>query len=237
MTFDNFTELMTSGEPDSGGLPFDNIFTYADGFCARQVASNDPSNLVFTWQYYHNCSSAITVPLRKLDGISASKHYLHYSDFQVACSKLNAIPPNGLLDLSFLLHTTLAILRRQRLLMAEDQCDGPLFVKAFVENVWRLTPYVDTADFVNFVSNHHFPVVQNDKIWILPGDITRLMGPLREASVEEIKNGGPGDEIPDALDVWYSINWSLGLSSSVVGSNIEQALEASDRAKALHAGR
>src|SRR5258706_7422654 len=53
------------GQIRSGGvsLPFDTVYTSADGFVARQLANNDPYNLGLTWELGLDLVSDILLPL------------------------------------------------------------------------------------------------------------------------------------------------------------------------------
>ena len=60
-TFEEFSEIMQR-DP----IPFNNIFTRAGGFVARQTTSNDPYNRLLTWEFDRNCHSFITLPINTL---------------------------------------------------------------------------------------------------------------------------------------------------------------------------
>lgn len=60
--FEEFAELMKSGEPESGGIPFDNVFSTSDGYIARQANENTYESLLLTWRYNADGVSHITIP-------------------------------------------------------------------------------------------------------------------------------------------------------------------------------
>ena len=43
-------------------IPFDNIYTAAGGFIARQVGMNNRYNRLLTWEFSRNCNSFVTIP-------------------------------------------------------------------------------------------------------------------------------------------------------------------------------
>lgn len=61
VSFSRFAQIMSEAS-ENAGLPFDNAFTMADGFIARQVSGNNPYAQGLTWRYYDNTACVITLP-------------------------------------------------------------------------------------------------------------------------------------------------------------------------------
>ena len=60
-TFEDFSEIMQRNP-----ILFNNVFTRAGGFVARQTTSNDPYNRLLTWDFDRSCHSFITLPIKTL---------------------------------------------------------------------------------------------------------------------------------------------------------------------------
>lgn len=52
MNFDEFAAVMRN-DPTLTGVPFENVFSSAEGYVARQARGNNPDRLLLTWQYSH----------------------------------------------------------------------------------------------------------------------------------------------------------------------------------------
>jgi len=165
-TFDTFAEVM-KGDP----LPFDNIFSAGDGYVARQVANNDPHRRIFTWEYNFVGHSWVTIPINAYSEIRPwFDGYDHVDKFdELMASKDGAHWGPTVLDLNVLFAAIGAVCTRHRQILAPHGFDGPFYVKAHVEHVWRCVPFLDTEAFVSFVREHGVPVVQEDSAVVPPG--------------------------------------------------------------------
>jgi hypothetical protein len=161
------------GSVDTGGLPFDNVFTMSDGFVARQTRHNDPSSQLFTWIYYSDCSSEIIVPLSSapidpIKSLLALHGYPNCVDFIAHCETAG-LQSGHVIDLSHLFGLLIGISKREYHLREMEQVRKPIFFKCQINGVWRRVPFLDSPDFIHFLKTYGVPVVQADRCFAPAG--------------------------------------------------------------------
>ena len=163
-TFEDFSEMM-----ERNPIPFDNVFTRAGGFIARQVTNNDPYNLLPTWDFDRNCHSFITLPINTLN--TRDETLVSYNTGLSFAALVDPFPPlsSRLLDLNKVFKVALAIAVRHRELAAKADIYGPFYFKSYIENAWRKVPFVDMPSFLSHIQKFGIPVVQDDKVLAPPG--------------------------------------------------------------------
>jgi hypothetical protein len=204
--FDDFVKIMKTAP-----IPFDNFYTQSTGFIARQIAShNDPHRRLFTWEFDRHCYSFITLPFVFFTG-----PYLHslapYSigvNFNKLLTEAH-IRHSRLLELNILLHSLHAILIRHRELAYKAGIHGPFFVKAHLQNVWRTVPFLDMPSLLMHISEHGFPVVQEDNVLTPPGTglETFVVLPERDFTSKSLSR----DIVSDLVLVFLPILEALGI--------------------------
>lgn len=149
-------------------LPFDNFFSQAGGFIARQVAGNNANLRLLTWEFSRDCSSFVTIPM---NGYSNSIPLMEYRHGQEFSKEIEERELDGVrfLDLNILFGAVLAVATRHRVLAENAGVFGPFFVKAHLENVWRTVPFIDMPLFIAHVRECGIPVVQSTDILVPPG--------------------------------------------------------------------
>lgn len=185
-SFSQFSKIMKE-DP----IPFDNIFSRASGFVARQAAGNDPYNRVLTWEFDRHCHSFVTFPINVFSQPYSTGllPYQHGSKFNELLERAH-ISNSRLLDLNLILEGLTAIVARHRTLALQAGIPGPFYIKAHLENVWRSIPFLDMTSFIDYVNSHGIPVVQDDDILTPPGiDLeTFILLPEKESLSEDIKD-------------------------------------------------
>jgi hypothetical protein len=166
---------MANAENDSGGLPFDNMFSTADGYIARQAKGNSPERLPLTWRYSADGSSHITVPFssRSLDlqdpaTFAFFEGYVHAATFFRECVE-RGMRSGVVVDLNFAYAILWGIIRRHERLAACAKLGFPYDMKLRVRGVWRRVPFLDTETFRDFISRFGIPVVQTAEASSPPG--------------------------------------------------------------------
>ena len=66
----------------SDPIPFDNIYSTADGYIARQTVGNDGYNRVFTWEFSRRCHSFVTLPIPTLGSLDYRDGWLRIREFR-----------------------------------------------------------------------------------------------------------------------------------------------------------
>jgi hypothetical protein len=170
LTFRRFAEIMKNPDP----IPFDSAYTSANGFVARQIINNDCWRNIFKWEYQSNCVQEITIPLvssyiesphqvriflegyERRDGFSAEWNLKHVQNVHIV-------------DLSLLWELLLAIFQRLYDLQEADCLEWPFWMKAQLFGIQRYVPFLDTEDFLVYIREFGFPVVQDNDAVIPSG--------------------------------------------------------------------
>ena len=205
-TFEDFSEIMQRNP-----ILFNNVFTRAGGFVARQTTSNDPYNRLLTWDFDRSCHSFITLPIKTLstqDEILASYNTgTSFADLVDPSSPLSS----RLLDLNLVFKATWAIAARQRELAAKADIVGPFYFKIYIENAWRKIPFLDMPSFLSHVQKFGIPVVQEDDVLAPPGTDLRSFGTLAPYQDYRGQTADARLEMADAVRMSVHIFDALGI--------------------------
>ena len=152
-------------------LPFDNVFSMPGGFIARQVGRNDPYKRVLTWHFSRNCHSFVTIPIPTLQADVTQPVWAEYSTGSRFVSMLanTELTYCRVLDLNGVLNLLGAIMRRHCILSSQAKVNGPFYLKAHLEAVWRTIPFVDHSAYLEHIGQFGYPVVQETEITVPDG--------------------------------------------------------------------
>ena len=217
--FESFSEIMKANP-----IPFDNIFTRAGGFVARQATGNDPYLQLVTWDFDRHGHSFITVPITTLN--TYEETLSSYDTGPSFAALVNLFPPlpARLLDLNQVFKATFAIGMRHRQLAATADIYGPFYVKSYIENIWRKVPFIDMPSFIAHVRKFGVPVVQEDNVLTPPG--TNLDSFETLSSYQKYR-GQTADldlEISDALKMSMPIFDAFGIPRELLLENSNELI-------------
>ena len=205
-TFEEFSEIMQR-DP----IPFNNIFTRAGGFVARQTTNNDPYNRLLTWDFDRHCHSFITVPINTLS--TQDETLASYTTGTSFAGLVDSSPAlsSRLLDLNQVFKATLAIAMRQRELAAKADIHGPFYFKSYIENAWRKVPFLDMPSFLSHVQRFGVPVVQEQNVLAPPGTDLRSFQTLSSHQNYSEQSANVPLEMSDAVGMSMHIFDALGI--------------------------
>lgn len=137
----------------SGGvssIPFDTIYTSAEGLIGRQLVGNDPHNLVLTWRLRHNLQSDVIIPLPlyQCDNLTAlTTELLGYHHAEQFVRVLSKYPVSKLrvVDLNFMFNILIGVAEIQERLCKLAGWSDSYYVKVKVLNAWRTVPFIDAT--------------------------------------------------------------------------------------------
>lgn len=209
--FDDFAAIMKSNP-----IPFDSFYSRSGGFIARQIANNNPFNRLFTWEFDWHCHSFITLPINVFND-PYMQSMMHYSTGRKFGSMLrdSGIRHSKILDLNILFEAIYSIVIRHRTLAEKAGIDGPFYVKAHLQNVWRTVPFLDMSSFVAHIVKYNIPVVQDDHALAPPGTNLESFVLLPERDSQSLS---PGDMITDGVYVFIPILAALGIPADFLRS-------------------
>ncbi len=238
---DDFSTTMSASH-----FPFDNIYTSQEGFVARQARGNDQYNRIFTWEFSRKCNSFITVPLPTMTNESLTGQadqfyvvaghlgYEHGADFASLIAR-NSLEPARVINLNILLMVLSAVVKRHRSLAAHAGVMGPFYIKARVENSWRVIPFIDTSEYISHIKRFGIPVVQE----------TELSAPLGNwpegfiAAPEVSPVPGENERVPDdgVIGIWLAVMQAFGIPGDVIARSAIQTVNASNQEAERHRRR
>ncbi|MBI5634111.1 MAG: ATP-binding protein [Nitrospirae bacterium] len=163
--FHEFSAIMRKNS-----IPINSIFTRSGGFIARQTGSIDPYYRNFTWEFDLRCHSFVTLPIHTYSQPYSQclTEYQYGNDYNKLIERAQ-LTSARLLDLNIMLDGIAAIVERHRILAKHAGVNGPFYVKAHLENVWRTVPFLDMPFFTKHVDEYGVPVVQDKNILAPPG--------------------------------------------------------------------
>ena len=222
--FDEFCGIM-----NNPSIPFDNIFTSSDGFVARQTISNNRFHRNVTWEFSRKCHSFVTVPFPVLYADDSEAAWNTYNIGREFAAKLKQtdLEHVRVLDLILVLEAIVTIIHRHRCLVHSANVNGPFYIKAFVENVWRAVPFIDIEGYLEHISDKGIPLIQDVEFLAPDGSNLEsfvVSGEL-EGSPEQINSY----EIPGSLTVAIEVFKALGIPGELLARATKSWLSAGDR--------
>ena len=226
--FDDFAETMKGFT-----LPFDNVFSMSGGFIARQVGRNDPYKRVLTWHFSRNCHSFVTIPIPTLQADVTQPVWAEYSTGSRFVSMLanTELAHCRVLDLNVVLDLLGGIMRRHCILSSKAKVNGPFYLKAHLEEVWRTIPFVDHSAYLEHIGQFGYPLVQETEITVPDGTTldTFIVAPELALPPQE------GDLMSGEGFVALSMRIfdALGIPMVVLARSIEELLSTGRRSQEI----
>lgn len=244
---EQFEEALNGLGPNLYSVPFDSVFSTADGFIARHVAENDPRHLglVFTIRRDYSCD--VVIPINVVTGTAESLRgalggsYENASEFVQMLSNVgywrdDEWMPVHVADLNPMLNVLLAIIGHYRALLGLTATDCEFFYKARILQAWRKVPFLDVAHVIKSFARHGVPMLMEDEMLIPPGHDPDSFARARPLSDEGSPLGAEFHAITgQAMDIFLQFLRSFGVSGLTDGSG--SAVEGSIRSMLAAANR
>ena len=238
-SFTDFSNTMTVPN-----IPFDNIYSSSNGFVARQVKGNDRYHRTLTWEFSRNCHSFVTMPLpilplnqyESFDG-SVDEAWEPYSigpEFELRLREIG-LTYSRILNLNILLPLLRVIFARHRTLAGGANVKGPFYVKALIENVWRVVPFLDIDDYKAHVEKFDFPVVQESELMVPPG--TSLETFAVSPELDHVPSETDSYTDKGAVAIWLHILEALGIPGQLLAKNSRELIGAGNRESEMRRSR
>ena len=226
-------------------LPFDNIYTSQDGFVARQTFGNERHKRLFTWEFSRTCNSFVTVPLSTLQvpptRFDGSFYYLdewsQYDNGEDFVSRLASkdLRFTRILNLNMLVTLIGGIIARHCSLADLERIKGPFYIKARIENAWRVLPFLDVSEYVSHIETFGFPVVQDSNMTAPLGDWPEGFIAIPELGQDSSENKGTINKTP--IVTWLAIMQAFGIPGEVLAKSGNKILDVERREAERHRNR
>lgn len=134
-------------------IPFDTVYTTADGFIARQLKNNDPQHLLLTWRLRFNLESDVIIPLPayEISSIDQLEFFLKgYAHESLFVELLNQYSFNSLriVDLNHFFAVLSGVAWIQEQLCKLARWPESYSYKIKLLNSWRTVPYIDSTKII-----------------------------------------------------------------------------------------
>lgn len=149
-------EQVRAALAETGGvssIPFDTVYSSANGVIGRQLNGNDLYNLSLTWRLRWNLVSDVIVPLpfykrSQLKHLEIDLHgYKHADQFIDILGKYRTSTLR-VVDLNYLFNVLIGVAEIQGRLCRLANWKESYFLKVKVLNAWRTIPYVDVPEII-----------------------------------------------------------------------------------------
>lgn len=149
-------------------IPFDTIYSSSSGIIARQCKGRDPTDAQLTWQFYHDFSSEVLIPLTWIRGGAAHlRDQLHRCDFGddfVDVLEESGVNNAKVVNLSILYNLIMGLVSAQREIFVQAGWSCSFHIKTKLLNVWRTVPFIDCKFYIDYLREHGIPVSLIDGI-------------------------------------------------------------------------
>ena len=221
--------ILNGGETGTPSIPFDTIYTTAEGLIARQSKGNNPAYYGPIWRLRRDMSCDIVLPLQfyapdVLDYlIEEFDGYIHAERFIDMLNEQGHTRPR-IADLNFMLHLLFGIISQYRDLLKLTNADGKFYFKARVLNAWRIVPFVDVEMLLDEFKAHGLPMVMDSMITVPIGDDPESFARIYEkTNLKEREDKERTFIIPQAIHMFALVMPAFG-----VPIYIEDETEADD---------
>ena len=165
------------GNPSTNiwSVPFDTVYTTAEGFIARQLKGNDPHNFVMTWRIQPDLSCEIIIPLPFYTARSPDELIIHLSGYDNASLFISILKGHQyhrprIADLNQLMSILIGVVSTYRCLLELANTEGKFFFKARILNAWRIVPFVDIDRVLRGFEEHGIPMMIEKTVTMPPGN-------------------------------------------------------------------
>ena len=192
--------ILKGGGTSVSSVPFDTIYTTAEGLTARQLKGNDPHNHGLTWRIRRDLSCDIALPLPfyapsapsdliiELDGYDNARYFIDIL-------KKHKYPRPRIVDLNFMLSLLIGVVSQYRHLLKLAGAGGEFYCKARVLNAWRMVPFVDVETLLDEFKAHGLPMVMDRTVTVPTGDAPESFALI----YEKLEKGAEDKEFTSVL--------------------------------------
>ena len=247
--FEQIRDVLTSRDDAIVSIPYDTVYTTAEGFLARQVSANDPGTLALTWRMSRDLIGDVIIPLPYRHAHNPSdlrpwlRGYAHSSKF-IDLLQSAGYTTVKVADLNLLMNILIATASKYRRLLCTAGVGGQYYSKARVLNAWRLCPFVDVESALDRFATHGIPMLMNDTVSMPAGDDPDSFLHVFEPKVSDPENHERVSGAVQAIRMFTVLARAFGIRSFVDRTSGDQKqhlytelMDAGSRALLVQANR
>ena len=207
--FHEIRSILTSTEEAFSSVPFDAVYTTAEGFIARQVKNNDPHNYTLTWKMRWDLSCDIVIPLPLYAINPFDRPFLDLDGYDHSVSFINILREQGytrprIADLNFMMVLLISSVSKYRRLLKLANAKGEFYFKARVLNAWRILPFIDVEKVLGEFKVHGMPMIMDSTITVPIGDTP---GSFARIDEQETKGSEDNEKVAHAVQALLMFAW------------------------------
>ncbi|WP_343526947.1 ATP-binding protein [Sphingomonas sp.] len=184
-------KILKAEETEAYAVPFDTVYTSANGFVGRQLRENNPRNLGLTYRLRRDLVSELIIPMTlhtpsHLYHLRNSLIGYHHTDQFCDIFEQKNYPNPKVVDLNFVLNILMAAANLQGALLERAGWVHGYHCKAVLLNVWRSTPFLDSPAILREYEKHGVPMMMDGRVVSRPGSNPESFKPVGQfADVEQ----------------------------------------------------
>jgi hypothetical protein len=174
LTANKVRDIMNSKIGPINNIPFNNVYSSATGFIARQTEHNNPRYLSMTWRLHFDGRSNVLIPLNRLRGEKPDflhtdlEGYYYGGKFtKILCKENHSYI--DIIDVNFLFNILNGVIHIQELIQSNLGWDKSIHVKMRLLNTLRTCPFIDIEPILDIFEESGIPMVLDPKVEIRPG--------------------------------------------------------------------
>ncbi|MDX9664258.1 ATP-binding protein [Pseudomonas sp. P5_152] len=186
---DSVREALNGSEGRTSTLPFETVYSSADGVVARQSSNSDPTKAQLTWNISKDLESDVLIPLHWNSGEPDQIYHGLYGhelakEFKDILDQ-SKIESATVINLNLVFNLLMGVVESQRAL--QDKAGWPLefYIKIKLLNVWRTIPFLDIDYFIHHINSNGIPVCLTSDCISPPGNHPETFRFIRSNGVDD----------------------------------------------------
>ena len=127
------------------------------------------------------------------------------------------------------------IITRHRSLAGLAGVRGSFYIKAKIQNTWRVVPFVDTSQYISHIEAFDVPVVQDSDLSAPLGGWPE--GFITAPELSQVPSDNERAISDSAIIIWIAIMQALGIPGEFLGKRGNQILDVANREAERHRKR
>lgn len=176
-------------------IPFDTVYTSANGFLGRQLRNNDPHSLGLTYRLRRDLVSELIIPMplhtpRAIYHLRESLAGYCHADRLCDLFDQQGYEDPKVVDLNFILKILMAVAELEDNILKRAGWTHGYHCKAVLLNVWRTIPFLNSPTILKEYEKHGVPMMMDGRVVSRPDsrpDTFKSVGQFDDIDVPSAK--------------------------------------------------
>jgi hypothetical protein len=161
--------FLKAEQSDAYAIPFDTVYTSANGFVGRQIRHNNPNSFGLTYRLRRDLVSELIIPMplhkpRNIDDLRESLIHYRHADQLCKLFDQQGYENPKVVDLNFVLNIFMAVSELQSKILNRAGWNNGYFCKAVLLNVWRTIPFLNSPTVLQEYEKHGIPMMMDGRV-------------------------------------------------------------------------